>query len=458
VTNRYGPAAPEKTGRVPDRLHSAVTQVITPGSMGNHPEPEDLSPCLWLHAVSVGEVKAAQDLAKRFLDANPRWELRVSTTTATGRDLAIRLFGRESVIYYPLDFTGMVDRAFRRIRPTLIVLMELEVWPNFLQAAAARQIPVVVANARITERSFRRLSRLPWLARNLMRGVDEWYPQTATYAKRLERLGAPVERVTVLGSVKYDAVPSVIDLDKSQEYRRLFGCCHQGKERRLLVAGSTHPGEEKTLLSAWSELPDRPLLFLAPRHPERLSGVTALAQRHGKTVRRSDLPSQPGAGEDFDLIIGDRMGELADIYGAADLVFVGGTLVRHGGQNFLEPCGLARPTIVGPHLWNFAEPAELLAAGQALRVVRDQPELTQALREILADPVQALAMGERAREIILRERGAGSRIVERLNKLAKTVQPERENLKTIKGRSVKARETAGSYREPEAGSGGKAHG
>lgn len=423
ISGKYGPKAREKTGRVPDRFKGGATAVLGSGDL--HYE----QPCLWLHAVSVGEVMASTDIVRMFTETNPRWDLRVSTTTATGRGIAEKNWGEEAVFYYPLDFSRMVRRAFDNIRPTMIVLMELEIWPNFLAEAARRGIPVVVANARITERSVKRLSYAPGVTKNMVNVVEEWFAQTDEYAERLRRIGVPDCRIEVTGSVKCDAVPLEIDRDQAGYYRRLFGCgerFHRDGGDLLIVAGSTHPGEEKTLLqSLKSALPQdapMPRVVLAPRHPERLGEVEGEAGAFGRVVRRSNL-SEPAAGLERgtvggDFVLVDTMGELSKIYAAADLVFVGGTFIRHGGQNFIEPCGLARPTVVGPHLWNFREPAELLRDG-CLRVVNTPEELSASFADMIANPAEAAAMGDRARERLLKQRGAAKRMVDRLNVMAR---------------------------------------
>jgi 3-deoxy-D-manno-octulosonic-acid transferase len=326
----------------------------------------------------------------------------------------------------------MVRRAFDNVRPNLVVLMELEIWPNFLAEAARRRVPVVVANARITERSVKRLAHAPGVTRNMVNAVEAWFAQTEEYAKRLESIGVPAKRIEVTGSVKYDAVPAEVDNEQAAYYRRLFGCGEKpyadGGDL-LIVAGSTHPGEEKMLLEAVREArgggKPLPRVVLAPRHPERLAEVEAVASGFGTVIRRSAL-SEPGPGEDradvgAGIILVDTMGELSKIYGAADVVFIGGTLNRHGGQNFMEPCGLAKPTVVGPHLWNFREPAELLGGGDCLRIVPTPEELAPALKRMLDNPAEARAMGERARQALLRQRGAARRMADRLNAMAKMI-------------------------------------
>ncbi len=422
VSNKYGPKTAEKTGRLPDRFKTSETVAL--GSQNPYSDP----PCLWLHAVSVGETLAARDLADTFSRENPRWDLLVSTTTATGRALAEKKWGERSVFYYPLDFSWMIERAFKAVRPNMIVLMELEIWPNFLAEAKRRRVPVVVANARITDRSMKRLRFVPWLAREMVESVQAWLAQTEEYAGRLRALGVPETRIEVTGSIKYDALPMELDLDLVEYYRRLFGV---GGKRFVeggdfvVIGGSTHPGEEKTLLQAVKEAslnrPGRTVTVLTPRHPERLNEVEEMAKGFGRVARRSKLrePELAAEGERPDVILVDTMGELAKIYAAGDIVFVGGTLLPHGGQNFMEPCGLARPTLVGPNLWNFAEPAELLKKVDGLKLVASGEELAAALKSFLSDPREAERMGLRAREALLKERGATRKMADRLNALAK---------------------------------------
>ncbi|MDR0363397.1 MAG: 3-deoxy-D-manno-octulosonic acid transferase [Planctomycetota bacterium] len=414
VTGRYGPRCGEKLGRVPDRFRSAVTRVVGRDRDDPHYEP----PCLWVHAVSVGEVVAAKGLVKLFMADNPLWEVKISTTTPTGRRIAEEAFGAENVFYYPLDFSWMVKRALDRVRPNLVVLVELEIWPNFLAETERREIPVVVANARITERSVKRLARVPRVAASMAKAVREWYPQTVEYAERLRAIGVPDDRVEILGSVKYDAVPS--EIGPETEWRALFGC-HLCPDRPLLVAGSTHPGEEKAVLEAVNAASERGAakarVVLVPRHPERLPEAMETAKRFGPAVLRSSLGSDPSAVPE--IVVGDVMGELAKIYAAADLVFVGGTIAKHGGQNIMEPCGLAKPTVAGPHLWNFAEPAAVLADADGIRIVEKAEDLADAFYALLSDPEGARAMAARGREALLAKKGATRRIVDRLDELAR---------------------------------------
>ncbi|MDR1613311.1 MAG: hypothetical protein LBT97_11100 [Planctomycetota bacterium] len=422
VTDRYGPHCDEKTGRIPDRFRSAATRVVGRDGEDPHYEP----PCLWLHAVSVGEAIASRNLARMFMADNPLWELKVSTTTRTGRKVAADAHGEDGVFYYPLDFSWMVRRAFDLVRPDMVTLMELEIWPNFLAEAERRDIPVVVANARITGRSAKRLARVPRVAGTMVRAVRKWFPQTPLYAERLRAIGVPEERMEILGSVKYDAVPEEVDPAVEAEWRALFGC-HLAPERPLAVAGSTHPGEEKAVLDALREAAGkgapRARVALAPRHPERLPEVAGLARAYGETELRSLLGKDPSSLPD--VIVCDVMGDLSKIYAAADVVFVGGGLARRGGQNFIEPCGIGKPTVVGPNLWNFAEAAEALSEVDGIRIVPGAADLVEAFRDLLSDGKKARAMGMRARKLLLSKGGASRRIADRLDELAREVMRKR---------------------------------
>ncbi|MCL2000355.1 MAG: 3-deoxy-D-manno-octulosonic acid transferase [Planctomycetes bacterium] len=432
VTGKYGPKAPEKTGRLPDSLRTSPAAASRPGG-GVFGEP----PCLWLHAVSVGEVMASLELSRLFLADNPDWEIRVSTTTATGRSVAEKHFGPERVFYFPLDFSWMVERAFHCLRPALVVLMELELWPNFLAHAARLGVPVAVANARITERSVHRLALVPRLARRMAMAVEVWFCQTRLYADRLEKIGVPANRIQLTGSVKYDAVAEVIDAEAGRSCRRLLGCGERdylAGGDLMVVGGSTHPGEERILLEALRRAgageERRRLAVLAPRHPERLDEVEKIAEEFGRVRRRSRLNAPEGgdgeADGGFDIVLVDSLGELAKIYAAADWVFVGGTLIRHGGQNFIEPCGLAKPTVTGPHLWNFAEAAELLESRRGMRIIQEPEELAGVFADWRRDPAAAVRMGESARAELLKHSGASRRMADGLKVIAERLKESRK--------------------------------
>lgn len=356
-----------------------------------------------------------------FMAAKPHWDLHLSVTTATARELAEKRFGADRVSYFPLDFSWMVRRAFDKIRPNVIVLMELEIWPHFLEEAGIRHVPVIIANARITSRSAKRWGYWPSMVRKMDEAVSLWLPQTAEYSQRLTAMGIPATKIEVVGSVKYDAVPESLDLSARLPCRQELGVPPDapGMFNPLLVAGSVHPGEDVAVLEAWRK--QRTFfptirVFMAPRHPERVAEMLRTARSFGPAMTLGQLRSTPPGrnASPPPIVIGDTMGELGRFYAAADVVFVGGTLLPHGGQNFMEPCGLARPTICGPNLWNFQEPADLLRQSDGMVVIPDSIALSNAVFELLSNPKRAEEMGKRARAALLSKRGATRRTVDKI--------------------------------------------
>jgi 3-deoxy-D-manno-octulosonic-acid transferase len=406
ITGKYGAAAPEKLGRglLPGRLDAAPALPARPR--------------LWVHAVSVGEVLAARSLVAAFRQARPEWDVVVSTTTATGRAVAQKHFGAENVFYYPLDFSGVVRRVFETIRPSLLVLMELEVWPHALAEAERRGVPTAVSNVRITEASIRRFRLAGRGGRGLLQRVRLWISQNEEYAGALRALGVPPERIEVVGSLKYDGLdfaerPAVA----ARLHRELGG-------GRLLVAGSTHAGEDEIVYQSFTELRrefgEELRLVLVPRHPERCAAVARLAPAGLRLHRRSAGPAPEGT----DILLGDTMGELSDFYRAAEVVVIGGTFEPAvGGHNMLEPAAFGKPVVYGPAVHNFLEPAAVLeAAGAAERLSEPAAAaLTAALRPLLADPEEARRRGARGREAARALQGAAARSVTCLEPL---LQPE----------------------------------
>ncbi len=405
-THKYGDAVREKYGFIPPRAGD--------------------KPCLLVHAVSVGEAVAARTVIDEFKRRHPDWEVRVSVSTATGRQVACDKYGAGNVHFFPLDVSKWVGRFFDRLRPAAIILMELEVWPNFLREAQTRGIPVLVANARITEKSvtqYARASSLP-VAGGLIRGMLNapalWLAQTQEYADRLLGLGVEPARVRVTGSVKYDTVPTTLNPAGRERYRRLIGA-NAGSP--VLVAGSTHPGEpdeEATVLAAFAKLREEfpeAKLVLVPRHPHRLDAVEAQATAFFPCVRRSKLTEEAPAPANLPVILVDTMGELANLYAAADVVFIGGTFINHGGQNMLEPCGLERPTIIGPSYHNFTEAVEVLRAADGLTLIENREALLPALQEICRAPETALTRARRGREALIARQGSSERIITALEEI-----------------------------------------
>ena len=377
--------------------------------------PED--PRVWIHAVSVGEAVAAGVLADGLREALPSYDVVVSTVTPTGQAVARKSFGEDKCFYLPLDFSGAVRRAIRRTKPDVIILMELEVWPNLIAAAAREGVPVVVANGRISDRAFPRYLRMKRLVRRSMSRIAAVGAQTEGWAERFRALGVPPENVTVTGSLKYDGVKTGPDPDSlawATEALRI------GEGERVLLGGSTHRTEEAALARAWRgiSVDERWRLVVCPRHPERVKAVESELAREGfATVRRTKLTDDPGLKvEPGTVVILDTVGELGRIYHAADLVFVGGSLIAHGGQNPMEPAGLGKATVFGPHMFNFAEPVAALLGSEGAVQVDSEGELARVVPSLAADAAERERLGVAGRSAIESRRGATARTVELIRK------------------------------------------
>lgn len=378
---------------------------------------------IWIHAVSVGEVTAAEPLIKALKIAFPDVDIVISTTTVTGHAVAEKLFGAAKVVYYPHDFSWTVKRFLNLIKPTLIVLMELEVWPNMTAEATSRGIPILVVNGRITARSAKRY-KLGWpLVRGAFLRPTRWLAQTEEYAARLKALGVDPMRIEVTGNIKYDAVDtSPPDPIQRKILRKELGLA---EDALVLIGGSTHPSEEVALLNAAKKLIAGPVptlrLILVPRHPERFNAVESEITKAGfECIRRSRKPIPPAfraaTVEKSPVLLVDLMGELKRMYIAADVAFVGGSLINHGGQNVMEPCGMGVPVIHGPSMHNFNEALEILRACKgSIEVSRES--LAAQLEQLLTHRTEALAMADRAREAFIRNQGATVRAVETIRNL-----------------------------------------
>jgi 3-deoxy-D-manno-octulosonic-acid transferase len=373
-------------------------------------------PAIWIHAVSVGEINATRSLIPQLRQRWPDLHIIVSCTTATGLARAEEIYPDLTVIAYPLDFSWMVRRALDRLRPTVIVLVELELWFNLALAASRRGIPIVVINGRLSERSLRRYRLIRPLARVMFSRLAGVHAQTEQYAERFCELGAPRDRVQVAGNLKFDTAEGP---DSSPLADELAACMSIDRARPILVAGSTGPGEESALLSAYRELVgERPQwqLVLVPRRPERFDEVAQLIEQAGfAVVRRSAPKERPQAAPDkIAVFLGDTMGELRGFYSMASAVFVGRSLVAMGGSDVMEPAALAKPICVGPHTENFADAVARLREPGGLVVVQSAAEVMACVRRWQDDPQAAQALAERARQAVLANRGATQRAVELL--------------------------------------------
>ncbi|MDX1682521.1 MAG: glycosyltransferase N-terminal domain-containing protein [Phycisphaeraceae bacterium] len=359
------------------------------------PNP-DGQPRVLIHAVSVGEVNAVRALVEQLADRDDL-EVVVATTTNTGFDRATSVFGdRLTVLRYPLDFSGAVRRFLDRVRPTAVVQVELELWPNFVTWCRHRGIAVLVVNGRLSERSFRRYRLIAPLVRPVFAAVTAAAVQTDVYARRFEALGTPAQAITVAGSMKWDTAPDPGDVTGADALAEALGIDH---DRPVIVAGSTGPGEETWLTE---RCPDGAQLILVPRKPERFDAVAADLPG---IVRRSDHPDgQTGPGGDRFLL--DTMGELLKAYQLADIAIVGRSFLGLHGSNPLEPIGLGRPTLIGPHHDDFKQMVAALADEDGILVTDDPGPV---LADLLDDPDRRQALAERGRAVIEANRGATDR-------------------------------------------------
>lgn len=366
---------------------------------------------VWFHGVSVGEIHLLATVVAAFRKRHPHARCVISSTTDTGLAEARSRFADCTVIAWPFDFTWAVAAALDAVRPSLVVLAEGEMWPNFLAAAKRRGIPVAVINARLSPRSFGRYRRIAATARRLMfRHVDVIAVQSADYAERFRQLGVVNLRVT--GSIKYDGAVGDRDTPKGRDLRRLLG------GGVTLVAGSTHAPEEALVLGAFRQLRERfpeLRLILVPRHPDRFAEVAALLEQSGLPfVRRSQIV-EPVASP---VVLLDTVGELGAAWGLADVGYVGGTLDgKRGGQSMIEPAGYGVPTVFGPHVWNFRDAAKRLVEVGGATMVKEAGELVAAFTELLADDAKRAAMGDTARRFVREQQGATARTLDMLDEL-----------------------------------------
>lgn len=387
--------------------------------LGQVPPRTGDRPCLWFHAVSVGEVLQLEPVLKQLRARLPAVEFVISTTTPTGRSVAETKFPSDFACYFPLDFSWAVREAVHRLRPTAIVLVELELWPNFILHARRSGIPVALVNGRLSEHSLRGYRRLRPLVARLLGSLQAIAVQNATYADRFAELGAPREKLCVTGSIKFDRVTSDRANPKTSEMRTSFGI---RESDRVFVAGSTQETEEAAALDTYCALRDRfprLRLILVPRHKERFDDVARLVQSRGLPLcRRTDaMRATAGPRTDRPVLLLDTMGELAACWGLADVAFVGGSLTNRGGQNMIEPAGYGAAVLFGPNTRNFRDVVELLLAEHAARVVRSGEELTAAVADCLAHPERARAQGAKAQQLVLAQQGATERTVEILTAL-----------------------------------------
>ena len=403
--------------------------------LGNYPEfKHDGRKVIWLHCVSVGETNAARPLVDELTRQFPDHRLVVSTTTKTGQDLARDIFNdkADAVIYFPFDFKFSVRRALKNFKPSAVLLMETEIWPRFIREAKLSGATIAIVNGRLSERSVSRYKRIrPFISRVLM-DIDLALMQGANDANRLISLGMTPAKTIVTGNLKFDAGPTEAEAATTEALRERFAF---DGTRPLIVAASTHDPEERWILEAFcsasSGANPEPRLLIAPRHPERFEALAKLIEafrsdpanewRSYSVARRSKTESEDD--RTADIILLDSIGELRSIYPLADIVFVGGSLISHGGQSILEPASAGTAIITGHYTHNFADAVATFRTSQALIQLPELPpekivdELFDQLSDILEDPNRRSELGRNALAVMTANRGATRRTIEELRKL-----------------------------------------
>lgn len=382
---------------------------------------------IWIHAVSVGEVLAAQPIVTQLAQQFMERPVVVSTTTETGQRLAReRLKSASGAFYFPLDSSGAVRRALRAIRPAIVIVMETEIWPNFLREAYESGVPVVFANARISKRSFARYKRWRFLLEDFfteaLHYASLFLTQTQEDAARLTEMGSPEERVFVTGNLKYDASPPEL----GQFGVRLAAQIKAQERWPVVVAGSVVSGEEEAVLAAYDAVQRqwrRALMILAPRKPDRFDEASRLAAEAGwNVVRRSRLDPTKPLDENTDVLVLDSIGELSAIYSLADAAFVGGSLVVSGGHNILEPAWFGKPPVFGRSMENFSQMAEQFLAANAGVQVSNGPQLGKVWVQLIENDTLRERMGQSARQLSARNAGATARTLDHIREILDACQ------------------------------------
>jgi 3-deoxy-D-manno-octulosonic-acid transferase len=364
---------------------------------------------IWIHAVSVGETLTARALIAELRARYPRLRLYLSTTTLAGQQVAKKQLQQlDGVFYFPFDFAFVVRRTLRIVKPRLFIMVETEIWPNILRLCRERGVKTAVINGRISARSYSRYKLVRPFFRRVLADIDRFCMQSDESAQRLIDLGADPARVTVTGSLKFDSLQMPTPVAHGKPRVGVLRCFQISSARVVVVAGSTMKGEEAAVFRAFARIKSiaaGALLIVAPRHAPRFDEVERMAGDEGFTVvRRSNLRTDddPRA----DVVVLDTIGELAQVYQLATVVFVGGSLADYGGHNILEPAVFGKPIVFGPHMYNFKEISETFLANAAAIQVQNEREFEETLRNLVTDPVSRARLGAAARALIDTNRGA----------------------------------------------------
>jgi 3-deoxy-D-manno-octulosonic-acid transferase len=383
--------------------------------------------CIWIHAVSVGEVNAAKTVVSEMRKRFKEFEIIISTTTDTGQEQANSVFGKDcNIIFFPFDFSWVMHRAFRNINPALCLLMELEVWPNFVETAKKLNVPVVIVNGRISDRSFIRYNKVKPLVKNVFSKIDLALAQTEEYASRFKQIGVPEKNVIVTGSLKYDTSQVTDKVEGSDALAEQLQLTTNNSKlkTKLWVAGATGPGEEEIILDVFKQLLQEKYenlkLVIVPRKPERFDEVAQLITNSDfdfirySSIKNSELKTQNSK---LHVILGDTMGDLRKFYSLAAIIFVGRSLVPMGGSDMMEAAALGKCTMFGPHTFNFKQTVDDLLKNDGAIMVNDKQELLDAMRKCLGDPAYAQKIAKSGQQVIKINQGATQKTIEQIAKI-----------------------------------------
>jgi 3-deoxy-D-manno-octulosonic-acid transferase len=373
----------------------------------------DTDKCVWVHALSVGEVMAAQPLVARLRQFSPELRICLTASTFTGFQTARRLFASQEGIglaYFPYDLIGAVRRVASQINPAIVIVTETDIWPNFLMEMQRRHVPVSLVNLRLSEKGWKNYRRLGWAARYLLNEFEKIAVQDERDLKRLILLGVNPKKISVTGNIKFDGTAPDRTADSTLLWRRNLRI---SSDKQVVVAGSTHAGEEKALLQVLAALgpgKNTPILIIAPRDPLRSSEIIASCESMGLTAgSMTSVLNDSSAAFCPQVVVVDSIGVLKKLYGLADVAFVGGSLVPCGGHNPLEPAVWGKPVLFGPDMGDFPLISELLLEAGAAQRITNSEELLRAIRRLLTDPRLAMEMGSRALRLVDAHRGAVDR-------------------------------------------------
>jgi len=375
--------------------------------LGVLPRGFKLDKPIWIHAVSVGEAMAVKKLVEQLRKAYPNKQFVISTVTPTGNKIAKGMAGENDfVTFLPLDFGFIVKKAIDSLNPSLFVIAETEIWPNLITYLNKRKIPVIIVNGRISDSSFRGYLKIRFLIKSIFRKVTLFCVQTERDANRFSSLGVDRKKIKVTGNMKFDATPSHNEMHISSDLKSKLGL---QRDAKIFVAASTHPREEQIILSVYARLletfPELSLI-IAPRHPQRFKEVSKIISGFQFCSRPFSRVSEPFTCATKTVFVVDTIGELNNFYNIADIVFVGGSLIKKGGHNILEPAVFSKPILFGPHMFNFKDIAELFLSNEAAVLVNNASDMQEGILNFLNHPSIGLEFGKRAQQLIEKNKGA----------------------------------------------------